>query len=93
MGKTRKFFGGPLRHPRGRKAALVNKARHGAVPPDPWDDIAPGSENRIPYNAAKRMLQRGDSEEAVRDSLTGKFGLRSDQATEVIDFIRERWRI
>ena len=82
--------GGPLRSPRGRRQALINKTRPGAVPPDAWDDIDKDRICRIPLKIATKLLKMGTPEDVVRKKIIDKFHLQSWQATSLIDIAKNR---
>jgi hypothetical protein len=77
MSKTiRRVPRGFFRSPKGHKQALINEVRHGAIPPDAWDDI-PVASRREGYTRAERitldLLQKGYNDECVAKILTKKF--------------------
>lgn len=62
------------KNPTGRKRAIVNNARKGAVPPDPWDDkpfTASDSANRHIF----RLLEKGFDDETIRRKILNKHGI------------------
>ena len=77
-----------LRHPRGRRAALLRGDR--AIPPDPWDDIAFGHDVMLPWTVAWRMA--GDIEGTVR-VLRHKFRVPAWRALEMARYVARRRRI
>jgi hypothetical protein len=92
MGKSRRKYSKKfLRRPRGYKAAKRDNVRPGAIPPNEWEDLPISSEAHIPTKVAARMLRRGETEGAVRATLMGKFGYRSDDATDVIRYVIKRY--
>jgi hypothetical protein len=80
MGKTyrnsRAYAHGCLRKPRGRKQAIINGARPGAVPPDPWDDILMDREISVPWAVANHLAdEHGLSAEDIAHKLKRKFNM------------------
>jgi hypothetical protein len=56
MGKTyRKGINKCHRSPKGRKKAILNGARKGAIPPDAWDDQMLNEECHLPMKIAKKL--------------------------------------
>ena len=88
MGKTyKKLPQNCVRTPKGRKQALINKARRGAIPPNSWDDIPYDNHCYVPYNVAYRMQEQGKSQEEIRNSLKKKFKLRDFEIEQVLNML------
>ena len=91
MGKTYRNYpkdSGYLRNPKGRKQALINKARNKAVPPDPWDlweERPPSAETFIPFHAAIRMVDAGMPDAVIIKKIRNKFKYNQRQAEEVLE--------
>jgi len=64
------------RTPKGKKNALVNEVRKGAIPPDDWDNIRPSTESNW-FKVAVRMLKSGMSFEEVRKKVQRRFKVPS----------------
>lgn len=67
-----------------------DEGRQGARPPDAWDDVSLGRENRAPYRHCKRMIGRFDKDPIIR-KLVDKWSLSSKEAEEVYDFCK--WQV
>lgn len=88
MGKTyRKGITKWHKTPKGRKKALINNARNGAVPPDSWDDIPLGRENKIPWNVARKMHDQGRPENEIRETLKTKFNLQAWEINHILEYV------
>jgi len=59
------------RSPKGRKQAIVSKARAGATPPDAWDDFAT-SRKDVYYAVAYRSISKGLEAKDVAQKLISK---------------------
>jgi hypothetical protein len=91
MGKTyRKGAISTHKKPKGRKKALINNARLGAVPPDPWDDKVIGRENYAPWRVAQKMIFQGKNENDIRKTLNKKFNLPLWQIEEILGLLLEK---
>jgi hypothetical protein len=86
MGKTYKKYPKHFhRRPRGRTQALINEARHGAVPPDAWDDIPHCSSAMLPFNVARKMVLQGKWDlETIAHKLSKKFHLSYKEALDLM---------
>jgi len=76
----KKCFNRWYRNPRGRKRAMVQGARHKAIPPDAWDDIPPGHDTQHPYRVAFALHKKGWDKDRIVNHLVKKYGY-------------ERWRV
>jgi len=86
MGKTYKRYPfGYHRRPRGRKQAIINHCRPGAVPPDAWDDLPLCSLVFRPYNVANSLYEDGWKKEDIRKTLKNKFHLRDFEIFHILD--------
>ena len=90
--KPRKTF----RRLGGRKQAIINDARPGAVPPDAWDDICASDECWLPMRVAIKMYGRFEKTEAIR-RLVKKFKLTYVEAEQIITsewwYLRKRLKL
>lgn len=85
MGKTYKRVPtGVHRHPKGYKQAVINKARHGSIPPNSYDDLMHDHHTYIPYNVALRMLKEEIDENLIVKKLVRKFRLRYNEAIKIV---------
>lgn len=88
MGKTYKRYPmGYFRRPRGRKQALINHCRPGAIPPDAWDDIRACNLAWRPMEIARRLNDEGWKEEDIRKTLKNKFKLRPYEIREILTWM------
>ncbi len=88
MSRTyKKFPRVMLRGPKGRRNAIIHGARHGSVPPDPYDDINLDSHCSIPYRAARNMQSDGRTREEVVEKLRKKFRFTFHEAMELTEWI------
>lgn len=77
MGKTyRRLPTCCCRSPRGRSRAIIQQARKGAIPPDPYDDIMTGDEANRPWGVARQMKADGFTTEQIISTLRNKFKLK-----------------
>jgi len=63
---------GYFRHPRGKRQALINGSRNGAIPPDSYDDLS-FSNHRCGWRIAENMLKEGFDSETITKKLIRKF--------------------
>jgi len=70
------------RSPRGRRRAIINGARKGAIPPDPWEDIQHDPHCWQPYNVARRMAKEGWPRERIVERLVKKWHLSRSKAID-----------
>ena len=75
MGKTHKYIphNGQHRSPRGRKKALLNDARPGSIPPDPWDDESYDDQNYQVRKIAEKLHKEGKDDDEIITKLARKF--------------------
>ena len=91
MSKTyRRFPIGCFRDPRGRRQAIINEVRYGAIPPDPWDDVPHSPESLFPWRVTQMMKDKGLTKEVARRKLTRKFHLASWQITYLFKCVYDR---
>jgi len=76
-----------FRRPKGRKKAIINNARKGSIPPDPWDDISYSRDCRSPWRVARKMAKEGASEQTVLATLKNKFKLDNGLANYVVKIV------
>ena len=76
-----------VRSPRGRKQAIINDARKGAIPPDAWDDQPHNKECWTPQSVAYKLSKRNFSIEEIIHILIKKFSLTYEEAQEVTRWI------
>jgi len=75
------------RSPKGKKQALINNARSGAIPPSNWDSVSFDPENSIPFKAAIKMFRRGWQTLIVERRLCKKYKLTHVEAQQIIKII------
>ena len=80
----KKFPYGWFRAPRGRKNALINNARKRSVPPNAWDDINYSKDCYLPYIIARRLYEKGLSQEEIIKKIRKKFKLSHAEAILVL---------
>ena len=69
-----------FRSPKGRKQAIINKARHKSIPPDAWDDINVDPSCERVNKIAFALHKKGFTEDEIVNRLVKHHGY-------------ERWRI
>jgi len=85
MGKTYKRIPfGCVRSPKGRKQALINEARKGALPPDAYDDKPFDKQCFQTYDIAYDMIKSGMEPNEVIKKLRNKYKLTHQQAMECV---------
>ena len=87
MGKTYKRHPtGYHRSPRGRRRALINHCRPGAIPPDAWEDVSYCNLAFRPRNIAYDLYHYEIWEkEDIRKTLKNKFHLRDYEIFDILD--------
>ena len=75
MGKTYKtqainFY---LRRMSGRKQAIINNARPGAIPPNSWDDYVPDAQCVMCWSIADDLKEQGYSREQAAKKIAYRF--------------------
>jgi hypothetical protein len=92
MSRTiRHYPRGYFRYPRGRRQALINGVRHGAIPPDAYDDI-PFSDHMCGWRIAEDMLDNGYDPETITKKLVKRFkGLSYPRAYHEIVKFAVKW--
>lgn len=87
MSRTRRSLHairGIFKHPRGRRQAIVNGVRPGAVPPDEWEDNFKGQEAFLPYRIARRVKREGAGIEYAAGVLRRNCGLTGGEMQKVL---------
>lgn len=93
IGKTyRAYPRSQYRRPKGRRQALAQQARPGAVPPDPWQDIRHNAECWQPATVAWRHLAYGRGIDTVTEMLHNRFRVPRQQMRELCTAITNRIR-
>ena len=93
MSKTyKKLPHGCLRSPRGRRQALINGVRKGAIPPDPWDDIQHDDQCYNAWEVAEEMIKQMMNDEEIHHRIVKKYHISFKKAIEITNTIRERQR-
>ncbi len=88
MGKTYKRYPmGWNRNPRGRKQALINHCRPGAIPPDSWNDIVACKIAWRPLRVAQQLYSDGWKKEDIRKTLKNRFNLRPFEIRDIIEWL------
>ena len=78
---------GVFRRPKGRKQAIINNARKGSIPPDPWDDVDYSRDCRTPWRVARKMVKEGANEKRIIRTLKNKFKLDNRSANYIVNII------
>ena len=99
MGKTYKNSyacrGRYFRRMSGRKRAMINNARKGAIPPDPWDDYSLCRSNWAPQRMVREMAKANKwTREEMIHKVMKKFKLKHADAAEIVSWelrIRVYW--
>jgi hypothetical protein len=85
MGKTyRRVPQKYHRCPRGRRQAIINEARNGAIPPDAWDDLPVCDEAHRSWHYVWTADKEGVPHEQIRKTLKHKFGLKQWEISKII---------
>jgi len=89
MGKTRRNYPrGYFRYPRGRRKAIINGARPGAIPPDAWDDIPASHEAHMAFTVAERMKKKkGWKKEVIVHKICKKFKMTYRRAEDIVSWL------
>jgi len=88
MGKTYKRYPtGYHRCPRGKKRALINHCRPGAIPPDSYDDLPVCKLAFRPFNIACQLYDDGWTKEDIRKTLKNKFNLKDYEIFDILDWL------
>lgn len=79
-----------LRHPKGRKQALIQRARPGSIPPDAWDDIPIRNNNVWVY--AKNLYPKTKKYSEFRDKFKAKFPKYTESEVKKLFYLyKESW--
>jgi len=73
-----------FRHPKGRKCALINGVRKGAIPPDPWADVHLDSHCYIPNKVALGLHKKGWDNDRIVRHIRKKFSLTPREADVIM---------
>lgn len=88
MSRTyKKFSLHCLRHPRGRKQAIINGARPGAIPPDSWEDVPMDKHCYMVWRVTETMKENGISKDVIRRKLKRKWHLQSWEITYIFSYV------
>lgn len=88
---TRKFpYDQPHRKPKGKKQAIINKARKKAIPPSAWDDYPIDNLCYQPYRVAHELEKKGLSKEEAENKLVKKFKISHAEARHIIRHVYEK---
>ncbi len=72
-----------VRHPKGKRQALINEVRKKAIPPDAWDDLHFDNHCYAAYNATENMIEQGKSKSEIISKIRKKFNLTFHEASVV----------
>ena len=88
MGKTyKRYCYLYLRRPKGRKQAIINECRYGAIPPDPWDDVNHCKLVHQPWDIARKLEEKGIGRDLAAKKLVDKFHLTYAQAQDIVSTV------
>lgn len=90
MGKTyRKIPTSTFRKPKGKKQAIINNARKGAIPPSAWDDKRHNDECYDVYTVAYKLIDLNLDDEEIHHKLVNKFHIPFEEAVRIVNRIRK----
>ena len=92
MGNTRKripYF--CCRHPKGRKQAKINNARHGAIPPDPWDDKQHCHSISVFWDLLMQLDDEGIPWSEIAEKLSKKYKISKQRILHELQIRKQRW--
>jgi len=81
-----------VRSPRGRRRAIIQGARPGAIPPDPWDDVPINNECWMPQKVARKYLAYGMLPQRVAEMIGKRFHIDIARAKDICRIILRRYR-
>jgi len=85
MGKTyKKHPWKHIRFPKGKKRAVINGARHRAVPPDSYDDIIHDKSGYDAGNVGFALHKKGWDDDKIVRHIRKKFGYTDEMARRSI---------
>jgi len=85
MGKTYRHTPESMhRKPKGHKQAIINGARKKAIPPDSWEDLNHDDEVFMPFQAAVRMIDKGEDKDTIIKRIRQKYKLSQRQAERIV---------
>ena len=77
-----------FRRPRGRKQALIAGVRHGAVPPDEWDDIHLDKQCWLPQKVANGLAAKGWPDREIADEMMRRYRMPWDDVRWIVEMAR-----
>ena len=78
------------RCPHGKKKALVNEVRYGAIPPDAREDKRISRECQQVWIVARKLAKEGYDKAAIIKRLKDRFGMEHKDASYVAGYA-EKW--
>lgn len=81
---------GYFRGPRGHKRAVIQGARDGAIPPDPWDDKPIDKQAWVYQTVAEQLVKKQVGDEHIIRRLRNKFGLSQWHAEDTVKRAKDR---